>query len=169
MIKLIRHFSTTGGESKKTLSQGVNLNIDYTYTLKYVYGVDTTDDQDGFCTATTNLGGIRASGGVVINTEIIFGGDNENPDTPTSLVEAFNFQPTADQELLAISFSCNNLATFDSAQFYLYELDLITETGCESNISIVPTTILSTTTTVTRPKEYPATVTNGEPRDRRRI
>ncbi|KAK3175361.1 hypothetical protein OEA41_002608 [Lepraria neglecta] len=70
--------------------RGVNLDIDHTYTLKYVYGVDTTDDQDGFCTVTTTLGGTRASGGIVIGTQIIFGGDNENPDTPTGPVEAFN-------------------------------------------------------------------------------
>ena len=83
-----------------------------------------------------------------------------NPDTQTGPVEAFNAQLTADQELLAILFSCNNLATFESAQFYLYKLDFITKTGCKSNISIVLTTILLITTTITRPEEYPATVIN---------
>ena len=130
-----RQFSFTGsGASKMTLSQRVSLKLDHTYTLRYVYGVNTLNKSGDFCTVTTSLSGVEASGETVINRQIISRGQSKNPDTPTTAVEVFGVRPAAGQEVLAVSFSCSSHAADDSAHFYLYELDLITETGCTGDV-----------------------------------
>lgn len=117
-----------------TLSQRVSLKLDHTYTLRYVYGVNTLNESGDFCTVTTSLSDVGASGETVINRQTIYRGQSKNPDTPTTAVEVFGVRPRAGQEVLAVSFSCNSRAADDSAQFYLYELDLITETGCTGDM-----------------------------------
>ncbi|KAL2044719.1 hypothetical protein N7G274_002493 [Stereocaulon virgatum] len=117
-----------------TLSQRVSIKLYHMYTLRYVYGVNTLNESSDFSTVTTSLSGAGAGGETVINRQIIYKGQSKNPDTPTTAVEVFDVRPAAGQELLAVSFSCDSRAADDSAQFYLYELDLITKTGCTGNM-----------------------------------